>query len=151
MKSENSFIKDENECPVNNDSVTNSIAEAWINIGRNNMQIVEIKAYPLKDKIKKLRGTHSFKGYTLNEITVLTATCIKEGYLTINNGLEMPLHKLRIDSLENSGPWYFTNKDEAIQTVREFNKIEWDAIRETKAEVDAAEEYLRNLLENDRY
>jgi len=144
-----SYINDD----ANNNymAVTNNpIAEAVKNIGMNNMQIIEIRAYPLSDKIKKIKK-HSFKGYTPTEITVLSFSSVKEGYLTINGSLDLPLNKLRIDSTEDEGPWYFTNKDEALQKVREFNKIEYDVTKEAKAETDAAEEYLRNLIENDRF
>lgn len=147
--SENSFIAEEKE--VTTTACFNPIADSVKNIAMNNMQIIEVKSYLLKDKIKKLKGKHSFKGYTLNEITVLSFSSIKEGYLTVNGNIDIPLTRLRIDSTEDEGPWYYTNKDEAVVAVRDFNKIEWEAIREIKAEADAADEYHRNLYENDRF
>lgn len=143
MKKE-SFL---NEDSQENQSMSNRVAKMVSDIAMNGMQVLEVKSYPINDKIKKLKK-HSFKAYSLEEIKVVSITTSKEGYLTVNGDLDIPLFNLKRDS---EGPWYYTNKDEAIQKVTDMNKLEYDAISEILDELTAAEEYMKDIVANNRY
>jgi hypothetical protein len=137
-----SFIKDQSEL-----SNAELIASAVKDIALNGMKVLEVKSYPINDKIKKLKK-HDFKAYSLNEIMVISMSFGKTGYITVNNDVDVPLVKLR---LNNDGPWYFFNKEESIQKVTQMNKLEYDVIKELQDEINASEEYMKDLVENERF
>ncbi len=124
------------------------VAKALKDIASNEMKVLEVKSYPLNDKLTKKLKKYSFKAYTLKEVDVVDFSTKKEGYITINNDLDIPVLKLRLDE---EGPWYYTNKDEAIEKVKKMNEIEYEAVKELQDEINSSEEYMKNLIENDRF
>ena len=126
------------------------IAKAVAFIAANGMKILEVKAYPINDKITRKLKKYTFKAFTLKEVDVQDINSSKkEGYLVLNSGeLDYPLAKLKLDE---DGPWYFTDKDEAVEKVKRMNEVEYEAIKELQDEVLATEEYMKNIVENDRF
>lgn len=133
------------------DSTTqNLVAKAVKDIALNNMKVLEVKSYPLNDKLTKKLKKHSFKAYTLKEVDVFNMDSHKkEGYLSINGGeIDIPLVNL---TRNEEGPWIYTNKEDAIDKVKRMNELEYEAIKELQDEINASEEYMKNLIENDRF
>lgn len=124
------------------------VSKALRDIASNNMKVLEVKSYPLNDKLTKKLRKHSFKAYTLKEVDVIDFSTKKDGYITINSELDIPLAKLKLDE---DGPWYYTDKEEAVEKVKRMNENEYEAIKELQDEINASEECMKNLIENDRF
>jgi hypothetical protein len=139
MESKASFIAD--------DTNENLMSEMVRNIANNNMKIIEVFAYPIKDKVSGLEK-HSFKAYSFNDIKVMQISMDKKDHLSINGTLDMPVINVK---LNKEGPWYFTDKDKAMESMQSLNKLQFDLILEHESEIAACKEYMRNLIDNDRY
>ena len=134
-------------------SMEELIAQAVKDIAMNNMKILEVTRYQIKDDIeitrkKKLKHT-SFVAHTLKEVDVVSIDSkAKKGYLVLNDGsLDYPLVSLK---LNDGGPWYHTNKEKALDQVKRMNEAVWDSIQELEEELTLSKEYMRNLIENGR-
>jgi hypothetical protein len=145
MESKASFI--DNAETANCGSNENLMAEMVRNIANNNMRVIEVYAYPIKDKVTGLEK-HSFKAYSFNEIKVMQISMDKKNHLSINGTLDMPTINVK---LNHEGPWYFTDKDKAMETMQSLNKLQFDLILEHESEIIACKEYMRDLIDNDRY
>ncbi len=138
-----SLLKDQDQ-----DQSQSLVAKAVKDIALNDMKVLEVKSYPLNDKLTRKLKKNSFKAYTLKEVDVINISTKNEGYLSINGELDIPLAKLKLDE---EGPWYYTNKDEAIEKVKRMNENEFEVIKELQEEIEASVEYMKNLIENDRF
>jgi hypothetical protein len=148
MESKTSFIADnDNANEAKCGGTEDLMAEMVRNIVNNNIRIVEVFAYPIKDKVTGLEK-HSFKAYSFNEIKVIQINMDKKDHLSINGTLDMPVINIK---LNKEGPWYFTDKDKAMEYMRSLNKLTIDLISEHESEIIACKDYMRNLIDNDRY
>lgn len=111
----------------------------------NDMKIFKIEVYPIKDKESRIRRS-TFKAFALKEINVNKIDFEKNpGFVAVDNGVNIPLVNT------DESPKFVYDKEEALSIVIASNKIEWDAIKKEKEEFDNAYEFMKDIVENERF
>lgn len=117
----------------------------YAHLGENGGKVFKVKAYPISDKESKVKKS-TLKAYSLDEISVTSVvTDKKPGYIVVNGMIDIPLARLEGDSE------IFYDRDEAFEVVTRLNKVEWEHAKEIKDEAIAAEAYLQEIVENNRF
>lgn len=122
-------------------------ATFFAHLSENGMVVYEIKAYPIADTIKEVKkGTLMAWGVSTIDVNS-TDFSTNEGYVRINNELDIPLTLLKLQE----GPYYFYDKDLAIKKVTNLNADALKVVEEKLAEYQAAFTYMKTVVAKDLF